>query len=112
VLVSGENRVDELRDSDIDDLALRVFLMTIFQALEDVSARNRAYRKVVQKEPNGEELAARVTQTEQTNRTLLDTEKYSDLRDRAIESVLNHSLSELAALAPLVKSRVQIWGKA
>jgi hypothetical protein len=103
--------MSDSRKRDLDDFGLQLFLNTLFQALEDVTLRNRAYSEVIRKEPNTRELTDRVNQADKNLRSLLDTGKYIDLQTQAIELAQAHSLSELAELSQRVQERVRVWGK-
>ena len=103
--------MSDSRKQDLDEFGVRLCLEGLFQALEDMSMRNRAYREAIRIEGKEEYWNPRVERAEEILRAQGELEKYSDLRKRAIESVEDHSLSELALLGREVQARVQIWGK-
>jgi len=107
----GRNVMADPIQEHADKVALQMIIDSLIWGLERSAARNKAYSEVIQTLPNQPELMGLVRQRE-TTLARSEPEKYSDLRNQAIQALEDHSPDALVQLARTVQERVRTWGLA
>jgi hypothetical protein len=83
----------------------------IFDLLDELVTRNRAYDKVLTGLVGRESLEVRLKQLESLRFSAAEPRIYTDLRNRAIVAALDRNPSELVSLARELSERTHLWMK-
>lgn len=91
-------------------IEITLLLDALFQALEEITTKNRAYREVIRREPNAKHLKNHFDFALKRLLALSEAKKYGDLHNRAICALQDRSLDEFVQLAREVLERSHMWG--
>jgi hypothetical protein len=99
-----------MSDSRDYELSVLVVLEALFNEYERLTLWNAAYRHAIQIGGDPTTLRTEAGLFAAKDQYPLGIEKYSDLRDQAIQAVQDRNPDAFAALVPQVRARIAAWG--
>lgn len=81
----------------------------IFDVLDELITRNRAYQEVLKESVGEANLAAQVKRIESLYSSVSEPRIYNDLRNRAIRAAGDNDPDEFLSLAREVPNRTHLW---
>ncbi|HEV2487413.1 MAG TPA: hypothetical protein VGT08_17950 [Terracidiphilus sp.] len=81
----------------------------IFDVLDELITRNRAYQKALEELVSPTELGAQIRRIENLRPAVSEPQIYNDLRKRAILAAEDHNPDEFVSLARELSDRTHLW---
>jgi RNA processing factor Prp31 len=97
------------RNFDLGPTPSEYVLGAMFDLLDELITRNRAYERVLETLVQRDDLQKRIKQVESLRPSAAEPPIYTDLRARAIAAAQDGSISELLSLVRQISDRTHLW---
>ncbi|MGO9446549.1 MAG: hypothetical protein ACLPXB_17515 [Thiobacillaceae bacterium] len=104
--------MNNAHESEFDPRVAEEYLFAaLFDLLDELVTRNRAYDKVLTDLVGKDQLSGRIKQLESLRFSVAEPRIYTDLRNRAIAAAVDRNPAELVSLARELSERTHLWMK-